>query len=509
MAKKGFNYFGNNLIDLKGMPIDVNVLDGQLIVSGIEDKPDMEKFPEKFLEKYNSGNKECYFNEYSKFYLIKFQNKHFIIIVDKINDNEVSKRCFNRFANLISEIKDVTLEDGRIRRESGNFIIVFNSNNEILFSERKISFESIKGDYNQKVDTGLPNSNIGVLDLETYEEDSIANCYAIGYFSVMDKSCKTFYIGKDLDSTKLIHNCISEMLRPKYKDTTFYVHNLGRFDAPFIIKALTLFNNTEEGINNPYTFEAITRNSDILKLTIRRKIDNKLRTVKILDSVTILQRSLRDLCKDYNVEISKSYFPYLFCTKDTLFYIGKTPDISYYKDISIEDYNNLYREVWDLEKECISYLEKDLISLYQVLVKVNKAIYLLFDIQMTECLTISGIAMKIFINKYYNPKENAIPLITNKAIFDDIHNAYYGGRVEVYNPTINSISYYYDVNSLYPYASLNPMPGVNCVYIECVKHKLELTNLFGFFYCKIKTPNNYLGLLPVRTKASLIFPIGE
>ena len=40
-------------------------------------------------------------------------------------------------------------------------------------------------------------------------------------------------------------------------------------------------------------------------------------------------------------------------------------------------------------------------SLYQVLVKVNKAIHFLFDIQMTECLTISGIAMKIFLTKYY------------------------------------------------------------------------------------------------------------
>jgi hypothetical protein len=163
-----------------------------------------------------------------------------------------------------------------------------------------------------------------------------------------------------------------------------------------------------------------------------------------------------------------------------------------------------------LKKECISYLEKDLMSLYQVLVKVNKAIYFLFDIQMTECLTVSGIAMRIFLTKYYNQKNEAIPLITNKAVFDDIHSAYYGGRVEVYNPIITpgQNAYYYDVNSLYPYASLNQMPGVNCTYVERITPKLELANLFGFFYCKIKSSGNYLGLLPIRTKTSLIFPVG-
>ena len=245
----------------------------------------------------------------------------------------------------MSEVKDIIQENGNLHRENGNFITVFNSKNEILSSKRKINFDSIKDDYKMKDDTGLPNSNIGVLDLETFEEDSISSCYSIGYFSAVDQSCKTFYISKDLDSTMLIHNCINEMLRPKYKDITFYVHNLGRFDAPFIIKALTLFNKTEEGIKNPYIFETITRNSDILKLTIKRKIDNKVRVVKILDSVAILPRSLRDLCNDYKVDIAKSYFPYLFCTKDTLFYKGRTPDISYYNDITVEDYNNLYREV--------------------------------------------------------------------------------------------------------------------------------------------------------------------
>jgi len=134
---------------------------------------------------------------------------------------------------------------------------------------------------------------------------------------------------------------------------------------------------------------------------------------------------------------------------------------------------------------------------------------------MTDSLTVSGLAMRIFLTKYYNPNDKAIPLITHKSIFDDIHKSYYGGRVEVYNPTNidNKTLYYYDVNSLYPYASLNTMPGINSTYIECIKDKVNIEDLFGFFYCKIKTNftkyNNYFGLLPVRTKTNLIFPLGE
>jgi hypothetical protein len=85
------------------------------------------------------------------------------------------------------------------------------------------------------------------MDLETYEDDGIAKCYAIGFYSSLDENTKTYYINKDLDSVELINRCFEEILRPKYKDITFYVHNLGRFDAPFILKSLTLFNKTDQG----------------------------------------------------------------------------------------------------------------------------------------------------------------------------------------------------------------------------------------------------------------------
>lgn len=509
----GFKFFGNSLFDIQGIPLDIKLSDDTLDIIGLPN--DFDRFYEKFLLNLKSGHKHYHIDENSKFYLIEYYNREFIIIIDKIDNNNANKRCFNKYGDLIIQALDTLLTDSILRRESGNFTIKFNSNNEIIFSERKIDFNSIKSDFKLSDDTGLPNTNIGVMDLETYEDDGIGKCYAIGFYSSIDENTKTFYINKDLDSVELVNRCFEEILRPKYKDTIFYIHNLGRFDAPFILKSLTLFNKTDKGSKNPYILNSINRDANILKLTVKRKFDNKVRTVKIQDSAAILPRKLRDLCKDYKVEIVKSYFPYDFTNKDTLFYIGKTPDIKYYVDIEIKDYMKLYKEVWNLKEECLNYLDKDLISLYQVLVKVNKSIHFLFNMQMTESLTISGLAMRIFLTNHYNPKDKPIPLITHKSIFDDIHKSYYGGRVEVYNPTNidNKTLYYYDVNSLYPYASLNTMPGINSTYIECIKDKVNIDDLFGFFYCKIKTNftknNNYFGLLPVRTKTNLIFPLGE
>lgn len=122
-----------------------------------------------------------------------------------------------------------------------------------------------------------------------------------------------------------------------------------------------MFNKTPEGIENPYIIqEPATRNSDILKLVVKRKVDKKMRSVTILDSYAVLPRSLRDLCRDYKVENVKSHFPYDFSTSDNLFYIGKTPNLNYWHDITEQEYNNLIKEDWDLKHETLKYLELDL-----------------------------------------------------------------------------------------------------------------------------------------------------
>jgi len=124
---------------------------------------------------------------------------------------------------------------------------------------------------------------------------------------------------------------------------------------------------------------------------------------------------------------------------------------------------------------------------------------------MLDSYTISGLALKIYLKDYYN---NNIPNINVSSLYNDIKKAYYGGITEVYRPYGENL-YYYDVNSLYPYAALNDMPGLNCTKENFIEGG-NIDHLFGFFNCAIKAPlNGYLGLLPVRNSTGLIYPVGN
>jgi hypothetical protein len=226
-------------------------------------------------------------------------------------------------------------------------------------------------------DSVISNPKIGVIDLESTATEDSPICFAIGFYAFNDSKPTTFYIDKDLNSYQLIHKCIDEMMRSKYQGYTFYCHNLGKFDAVYILKALAEFNQTPEGRENPYIFKPLTRDADILKLVIKRNIDIKksgdtnlkktktkiktdtktitkietkpkteLRTVVIMDSYAVLTSSLKDLCKGFNVDStqSKGDFPHGFSKIENLFYVGKTPDIFYYPTISKDDYKKLKLE---------------------------------------------------------------------------------------------------------------------------------------------------------------------
>lgn len=155
--------------------------------------------------------------------------------------------------------------------------------------------------------------------------------------------------------------------------------------------------------------------------------------------------------------------------------MGNTPDISYYNNISNNSYKLLKSNKWSFKEESIKYLIDDLNSLYEVLVKANKQIFLDYNVDMTDSLTISGLALKIFYKKYYS---NNIPLINKTSIYRDIKKAHYGGITEVYKPYGQNL-YYYDVNSLYPYVALQDMPGLECSKKFFFNSKcVDLNNLF-------------------------------
>lgn len=414
------------------------------------------------------------------------------------------------------------------------------------------------------------NINFGTFDLETFvDTDGNSKVYAAGFttydehFSAnrkegdanLDLNKNLFYLTDFKDSNHLLLTCVNSMLKNKYHNYIFYCHNFGNYDLYFLYTVLEEYNQQyrknketirqtgeidqqegEEGnkLNNYYNISMTFRDDQVIKLDLKIKhinpVSNTENVVKItfIDSLNILSGSLEQLAKDYNVDTQKGKFPYSFVNKENLNYSGTVPPIDFfnstYQQISQADYDLFTKayatNIWELKKETLNYLNKDLNSLLEILNEFSKTLYFNFNINMTEGMTISRLALNLFLKKYLpdvsrsllllKPESKAIPLINKNHMFNFINDAYYGGITEVYIPHGENLKGI-DVNSLYPYAALNPLPGCLCEYIESYDPNiaLNLDNLFGFFYAEVKTNNGYLGLLPVRTKKGLIFPNGE
>ena len=282
------------------------------------------------------------------------------------------------------------------------------------------------------------------------------------------------YIDKDtLDSSKLILDLVNELLRSKYDKVRFYCHNLGGFDIVYILHVLFAYNDSNP--TDEYNVSGLLRDEKILKV----KISKNRGSLTILDSYAMMPNKLSDLGKDFDVATIKSEFPYEFSTKNHLFYEGDMPTIKYYGDISYKQYESMSVAIWSFKEETIKYLINDLLSLHQILTKTNKQVFLDYNIDMTDCITISGLALRLFLKDFY---KNNILNINKPSLYKDVKQAYYGGITEVYKPKGTNL-YYYDVNSLYSSVALNDMPGLTCSKQVFYEDYYNIDTLFGFFYC--------------------------
>lgn len=341
--------------------------------------------------------------------------------------------------------------------------------------------------------------------METYKptkNDNISKVYALGFKTKLDDNTKIYYIDKDeLDSDKIVLELVEELLRPRYSNITFYCHNLAGFDIVFLLN--TLYRYNDNNADGKYKVIPNLRHDNI----IRAKISKDKHSFTILDSYAMLAEALIKLGTNFDVPTLKSKFPHGFALEDNLFYQGSMPGIEYYEDISEDDYKDMAVSYWSFYDESKKYLNNDLHSLHQVLTKANKQVFLDYNANITDNMTISGLAVRIFLKDFY---KNNIPNINKASLYKDLKQSYYGGITEVYKPYGKNL-FYYDVNSLYPYVALQDMPGLTCSKVSFFEDYENIDMLFGFFYCRIETPlDGYLGLLPIRTNGGdLIFPLGQ
>lgn len=140
-----------------------------------------------------------------------------------------------------------------------------------------------------------------------------------------------------------------------------------------------------------------------------------------------------------------------------------------------------------------------------------------YGVDLTQAPTISSLAFKIFMNRFYYPN---IKKFKGRVLGRSLNNwqrniqrrGYYGGRCEIFSFGVFPESFYYDINSSFPYAMLKPVPLCFESYYSKSYGIENLDGLYGVVFAKIKAPEliNGVQFLPFRNeKGKLLFPAGE
>jgi len=282
--------------------------------------------------------------------------------------------------------------------------------------------------------------------------------------------------------------CIDQLMRQilshAYRGAYIYAHNGGNFDHLHVLPWLRA--RTAE-----FAWKVIPVQSSIQVLSIQHRTSKQ--TWKFLDSFKLLPMSLDQASKTFGFK-------------------GKlTHDLKLHED----------DPKWE------PYLKQDCMALHEALSEFQN---LLVDKLGGEMgITAPSSAMKLYRRKYmgHGKTPAIIPQHRHFKECSDrgeacegcmhawIRRGYYGGRVEVYRPRGEGVSYY-DINSSYPRAMLEDMPGGEVRQYGPSKREDAFrtfeTSAVGFVECEVDIPDTcYLPPLPYRDPKTgkLLFPVGR
>jgi hypothetical protein len=284
-------------------------------------------------------------------------------------------------------------------------------------------------------------------------------------------------------------NCMKQfllaVLDKKYYGYAHYAHFGGKFDFIYMLEELKKLDRE---------FEIIDVNGRILSIEIN--VDRtKGRFWKFNDSFAIMPKKLHEITHSFDVphkKIEKNFFEILEPN-----YVDKFDNWEMFKEYLEYDCKGLY--------EAIGYFE-NIVNTYNGEIK----------------LTIASTAMDTFKHAYLKTIINSLEdvkigkNIENEDLFlkteDLVRSYYFGGRCEIFTRYIE-YGYYYDVNSLYPFVMLQPMPVSKPIF--ALPENINFKNDTGFIYCSsIDFMNTEkIPLIPyklsIRANKKLIYPMGH
>jgi len=248
-----------------------------------------------------------------------------------------------------------------------------------------------------------------------------------------------------------------------------FVHNLGNFDGYFIYKGLS------EQVE-PSSIGTIIDNQNKF-ITINMK--TKFNKIKWLDSYRIFPVNLNQLCEVFNVEGKLSKYNPKF------------------NSLNIFSEDTLFKEFKD-------YAVQDSVALLKALLKAQEIYLREYNIDITSIVSTSSLSLKIFRTHFLKVE---IPILKG-SIDKFIRRSYFGGGTDYYKGYGENL-HYYDVNSLYPYSMMKPMPFKIIKYHNNLNIDLTVnTELFGFFEAQCYVPNNVRPMLSYKHQGKIIYPHG-
>lgn len=163
----------------------------------------------------------------------------------------------------------------------------------------------------------------------------------------------------------------------------------------------------------------------------------------------ILPSSLKKLGKNFNTNIKKNYFPYCFINSinillncivnlftidhfDTTF-LKNNNNNDNDNNFTIDNCNKYCKEFetkkWDLKNKLIKYCKIDIISLWQIIKKFQKNIFIKFEINILSTPILFFLVLTIY--KLYYFKDSKILIITNY-LYNNLKKSYSDSNIDLY-----------------------------------------------------------------------------
>src|SRR5436853_7463564 len=94
-----------------------------LLSKGID--KDMSNFIKKFNRGIIAENPDYILNDNSVFFIAIYRGRKFIIILDKISNIKINKRCFNIKGDLLTKVQDTLSSNGDLNREGEEYKAIY------------------------------------------------------------------------------------------------------------------------------------------------------------------------------------------------------------------------------------------------------------------------------------------------------------------------------------------------------------------------------------------------